>query len=46
VGDAVELIHTFGPLGLHPLCGGLDPEVAWTYPRRVVEEVVPAVATS
>ena len=46
VGDAVELIHTFGPLGLHPLCGGLDPEVAWPYLRRVVDEVVPAVAST
>ena len=42
VDEAVELIGQYGPLGLQPLCGGLDPEVAWTYLRRVVDEVVPA----
>ncbi|HNE37160.1 MAG TPA: LLM class flavin-dependent oxidoreductase [Microthrixaceae bacterium] len=30
------------PLMLHPLCGGLDPEVAWPYLRRVGEQVAPA----
>jgi alkanesulfonate monooxygenase SsuD/methylene tetrahydromethanopterin reductase-like flavin-dependent oxidoreductase (luciferase family) len=35
--EAVTLIRTHGPLGLHPLCGGLDPEVAWPYLRRAVE---------
>jgi alkanesulfonate monooxygenase SsuD/methylene tetrahydromethanopterin reductase-like flavin-dependent oxidoreductase (luciferase family) len=44
VSEAVDIIHTHGPLGLHPLCGGLDPDVAWPYLRRVVDEVVPAVA--
>ena len=33
-----------GSLGLQPLCGGLDPEVAWTYLRRVVDEVLPIAA--
>lgn len=44
VGDAVALIRRFGPLSLQPLCGGLDPELAWTYLRRVVEDVIPALA--
>ena len=44
VDGALELIGTWGPLGLHPLCGGLDPEVAWPYLKRVAEEVVPALA--
>jgi alkanesulfonate monooxygenase SsuD/methylene tetrahydromethanopterin reductase-like flavin-dependent oxidoreductase (luciferase family) len=35
--DAADLIRTYGPLGLHPLCGGLDPEVAWPYLRRAVD---------
>ena len=43
VEGAVELIRTWGALALHPLCGGLDPEVAWPYLRRVVDEVLPAV---
>jgi alkanesulfonate monooxygenase SsuD/methylene tetrahydromethanopterin reductase-like flavin-dependent oxidoreductase (luciferase family) len=46
VAGAVELIRTYGSLSLHPLCGGLDPEVAWRYVRRVADEVVPAAAAS
>jgi alkanesulfonate monooxygenase SsuD/methylene tetrahydromethanopterin reductase-like flavin-dependent oxidoreductase (luciferase family) len=42
VPDAVDLVHTHGALSLQPLCGGLDPEIAWRYLRRVAEEVVPA----
>jgi hypothetical protein len=34
--EAAALVHMYGPLGLHPLCGGLDPEVAWPYLRRAV----------
>jgi alkanesulfonate monooxygenase SsuD/methylene tetrahydromethanopterin reductase-like flavin-dependent oxidoreductase (luciferase family) len=34
--QATALVRTHGPLGLHPLCGGLDPEVAWPYLRRAV----------
>jgi alkanesulfonate monooxygenase SsuD/methylene tetrahydromethanopterin reductase-like flavin-dependent oxidoreductase (luciferase family) len=44
VDGAVELIGKYGTLGLQPLCGGLDPDVAWTYLRRVVDEVLPAAA--
>lgn len=29
VADAAGLIQRFGSLGLQPLCGGLDPDVAW-----------------
>lgn len=43
VDEAVALIRRDGALGLQPLCGGLDPEVAWPYLRRVVDEVVPLV---
>jgi alkanesulfonate monooxygenase SsuD/methylene tetrahydromethanopterin reductase-like flavin-dependent oxidoreductase (luciferase family) len=45
VAQAVELIRAHGSLALHPLCGGLDPEVAWPYLRRVADEVLPAVAS-
>ena len=44
--DAAALIETHGRLSLHPLCGGLDPEVAWRYLRRVVDDVLPKVAAS
>jgi len=41
--QAVELVQQWGRLPLHPLCGGCPPEVAWTYLRRVADEVMPAV---
>lgn len=45
VPEAVDLIRTHGVLSLQPLCGGLDPETAWRYLRRVTDEVVPAVGS-
>lgn len=36
---AVALVREHGPLGLHPLCGGLDPQIAWPYLRRAVDAV-------
>ena len=42
--EAVEIIRTKGMLGLHPLCGGLDPEVAWPYLRRAAAAVEQATA--
>jgi alkanesulfonate monooxygenase SsuD/methylene tetrahydromethanopterin reductase-like flavin-dependent oxidoreductase (luciferase family) len=44
IDDAIALVQRDGALALHPLCGGLDPSVAWPYLRRVVDEVLPAVA--
>lgn len=46
VEQAVELIKKYGMLGVQPLCGGLDPAVAWTYLRRLTDEVVPAATAS
>ncbi len=43
VDDAVALIQRDGALGLQPLCGGLDPDVAWPYLQRVVDEVLPTL---
>ena len=43
VEQAVELAKTWGRVPLHPLCGGLPPQLAWPYLKRVVEEVTPAV---
>jgi alkanesulfonate monooxygenase SsuD/methylene tetrahydromethanopterin reductase-like flavin-dependent oxidoreductase (luciferase family) len=44
VDEAVALARSGTPLQLHPLIGGLPPEVAWRYLRTVVERVMPAVA--
>jgi alkanesulfonate monooxygenase SsuD/methylene tetrahydromethanopterin reductase-like flavin-dependent oxidoreductase (luciferase family) len=46
VEEAVALVKQWGSLPLHPLCGGCPPELAWSYLRRVVDDVVPAVAAS
>lgn len=35
--DAGRLVREHGMLGLHPLCGGLDPDIAWPYLRRAVD---------
>jgi alkanesulfonate monooxygenase SsuD/methylene tetrahydromethanopterin reductase-like flavin-dependent oxidoreductase (luciferase family) len=40
--DATDLVREHGPLGLHPLCGGLEPEIAWPYLRRAVGAVTGA----
>jgi hypothetical protein len=44
VDEAVDHVRTNFVLPLHPLCGGVPPEVAWPYLRRVVDEVLPRVA--
>lgn len=38
---AADLIAAHGVLGLHPLCGGLDPKVAWPYLERAAATVSP-----
>ena len=40
-GEAVALIHANGYLGLQPLCGGLDPDLAWTSLRLIETQVLP-----
>jgi len=44
VPEAAEFVRTHVVLPLHPLCGGVPPAVAWPYLRRVVDDVLPAVA--
>lgn len=44
VGQAVDLVRSGQVLQLHPLIGGLPPDVAWRYLRTVVEEVLPAAS--
>lgn len=43
VDEAVDIARSGMPLGLHPLVGGLPPELAWPYLRTVVDEVMPAL---
>ena len=43
VDEAVAMIRGGLPLPLHPLVGGLPPEIAWTYLRTVTDEVMPAL---
>lgn len=44
VADAVEWLCRGEMLNLSPLCGGLLPDIAWPYLRRVAETVLPEVA--
>ncbi|MGZ7012273.1 MAG: LLM class flavin-dependent oxidoreductase [Acidimicrobiales bacterium] len=42
--EAVEQIRTTGYLSLHPLCGGIPPEVAWSSLELLRTEVLPKLA--
>lgn len=44
VDEAVSRVRAGELLNLSPLCGGVPPDVAWPYLRRVGEVVMPAVA--
>ena len=46
VDEAVALIGSGTPLQLHPLIGGLPPDVAWRYLRTVVDQVMPGVTAA
>ncbi|MCC6226178.1 MAG: LLM class flavin-dependent oxidoreductase [Microthrixaceae bacterium] len=39
--QAKQLVAEYFVLGLHPLCGGLDPQLAWEYLRRAADAVGP-----
>jgi len=43
VEDAVSMVRGGTPLPLHPLIGGLPPDIAWRYLHTVVDEVLPAL---
>jgi alkanesulfonate monooxygenase SsuD/methylene tetrahydromethanopterin reductase-like flavin-dependent oxidoreductase (luciferase family) len=45
VDEAVEIARAGTPLQLHPLIGGLPPEIAWRYLKTVTDVVMPALAT-
>ncbi len=42
VEEAIEHVRTHGYLNLHPLVGGLPPEIAWRYLQVVADRVMPA----
>jgi hypothetical protein len=44
VDEAIAHVRAGAPLPLHPLIGGLPPEIAWRYLQIVVDEVMPAAA--
>jgi alkanesulfonate monooxygenase SsuD/methylene tetrahydromethanopterin reductase-like flavin-dependent oxidoreductase (luciferase family) len=44
VDEAIAHVRAGAPLTLHPLVGGLPPEIAWRYLRVVGERVMPANA--
>ena len=41
--EAVEVVRGGTPLALHPLIGGLPPEIAWPYLETVADKVMPAL---
>ena len=43
VDEAIAFVRGGAPLPLHPLIGGLPPQLAWPYLERVVERVLPAL---
>jgi len=45
VDEAVEIVRGGMPLQLHPLIGGVPPEIAWPYLETVVDKVLPATTT-
>ena len=44
VDEAIEVVRLGVPLGLHPLIGGLPPDIAWRYLETVADKVMPAVS--
>ncbi len=42
--ECVELVRAHGSLALHPLCGGMPPELAWQSLELVASEVQPQLA--
>jgi alkanesulfonate monooxygenase SsuD/methylene tetrahydromethanopterin reductase-like flavin-dependent oxidoreductase (luciferase family) len=40
IDEAIEFVRTGQPLQLHPLIGGLPPDIAWRYLETAVEKVI------
>jgi alkanesulfonate monooxygenase SsuD/methylene tetrahydromethanopterin reductase-like flavin-dependent oxidoreductase (luciferase family) len=43
--DCVGLVRKYGSLALHPLCGGISPDVAWESLELVASRVQPALSS-
>ncbi len=43
-GRAIDIVRTGGILNLSPLCGGVPPDIAWPYLKRVGDVVLPEAA--
>ena len=43
-GQCVDLVRSNGAAVVHPLCGGIDPEVGWESLHLIADEVVPALS--
>jgi alkanesulfonate monooxygenase SsuD/methylene tetrahydromethanopterin reductase-like flavin-dependent oxidoreductase (luciferase family) len=43
--ECVELVRTHGSLALHPLCGGISPEIAWESLELVAAKVQTRLAS-
>lgn len=41
--ECIELVRTNGAAVIHPLCGGIDPEIGWESLNLIAEEVLPAI---
>jgi alkanesulfonate monooxygenase SsuD/methylene tetrahydromethanopterin reductase-like flavin-dependent oxidoreductase (luciferase family) len=41
--ECVELVRKYGSLAMHPLCGGIAPDVAWESLELVANRVQPAL---
>lgn len=42
--ECVDLVRANGAAVVHPLCGGIDPEVGWESMHLIADEVIPALA--
>jgi alkanesulfonate monooxygenase SsuD/methylene tetrahydromethanopterin reductase-like flavin-dependent oxidoreductase (luciferase family) len=42
--ECIDLVRTRGSLSVHPLCGGVPPEIGWETMELVATKVMPAVA--
>ena len=43
--ECIELVRKYGSLALHPLCGGISPDVAWESLELVAGRVQPALSS-
>ena len=41
--QCIDLVRSTGAAVVHPLCGGIDPEIGWESLRLIANEVLPAL---